>query len=43
MIELNGEIVLVTGGLGDSGHGCEGGREGIEEFLHDKLVSQSPG
>jgi len=29
------------GGLGDSGYGYEGGREGIEEFLHFKLVSTS--
>jgi succinate-semialdehyde dehydrogenase/glutarate-semialdehyde dehydrogenase len=29
------------GGLGDSGYGYEGGREGIEDFLHFKLVSQT--
>jgi succinate-semialdehyde dehydrogenase/glutarate-semialdehyde dehydrogenase len=29
------------GGLGDSGYGYEGGREGIEAFLHFKLVSQT--
>ncbi len=34
---------MPTGGMGDSGYGYEGGREGIEEFLHFKLVSQSPG
>jgi succinate-semialdehyde dehydrogenase/glutarate-semialdehyde dehydrogenase len=34
---------MPTGGTGDSGYGYEGGREGIEEFLHFKLVSQSPG
>jgi succinate-semialdehyde dehydrogenase/glutarate-semialdehyde dehydrogenase len=30
---------MPIGGLGDSGYGYEGGREGIEEFLHFKLVS----
>jgi succinate-semialdehyde dehydrogenase/glutarate-semialdehyde dehydrogenase len=30
-----------VGGLGDSGYGYEGGREGIEAFLHFKLVSQT--
>lgn len=34
---------MPTGGMGDSGYGYEGGREGIEEFMHYKLVSQSPG
>jgi succinate-semialdehyde dehydrogenase/glutarate-semialdehyde dehydrogenase len=34
---------MPTGGIGDSGYGYEGGREGIDEFLHYKLVSQSPG
>jgi len=34
---------MPTGGMGDSGYGYEGGRQGIEEFLHFKLVSQSPG
>jgi succinate-semialdehyde dehydrogenase/glutarate-semialdehyde dehydrogenase len=34
---------MPTGGLGDSGYGYEGGRQGIDEFLHYKLVSQSPG
>jgi succinate-semialdehyde dehydrogenase / glutarate-semialdehyde dehydrogenase len=34
---------MPTGGMGDSGYGYEGGREGIDEFLHYKLVSQSPG
>jgi succinate-semialdehyde dehydrogenase/glutarate-semialdehyde dehydrogenase len=29
------------GGVGDSGYGYEGGREGIEAFLHFKLVSRS--
>jgi succinate-semialdehyde dehydrogenase/glutarate-semialdehyde dehydrogenase len=29
------------GGVGDSGYGYEGGREGIEAFLHFKLVSQT--
>jgi succinate-semialdehyde dehydrogenase/glutarate-semialdehyde dehydrogenase len=33
---------MPTGGMGDSGYGYEGGREGIEEFLHFKLVSHSP-
>jgi succinate-semialdehyde dehydrogenase / glutarate-semialdehyde dehydrogenase len=33
---------MPTGGIGDSGYGYEGGREGIEEFLQFKLVSQSP-
>jgi succinate-semialdehyde dehydrogenase/glutarate-semialdehyde dehydrogenase len=30
-----------VGGLKDSGYGYEGGREGIEAFLHFKLVSQT--
>ncbi|MGF1609728.1 MAG: aldehyde dehydrogenase family protein [Kiloniellales bacterium] len=30
-----------VGGVGDSGYGYEGGREGIEAFLHMKLVSQA--
>ena len=30
-----------VGGLGDSGYGYEGGREGLEAFLHFKLVSQT--
>jgi succinate-semialdehyde dehydrogenase/glutarate-semialdehyde dehydrogenase len=30
---------MPIGGIGDSGYGYEGGREGIEEFLHFKLVS----
>jgi succinate-semialdehyde dehydrogenase / glutarate-semialdehyde dehydrogenase len=29
------------GGVGDSGYGYEGGREGIEAFLHFKLVSRT--
>ena len=32
---------MPSGGIGDSGYGYEGGRQGIEEFLHFKLVSQS--
>jgi succinate-semialdehyde dehydrogenase/glutarate-semialdehyde dehydrogenase len=32
---------MPIGGLGDSGYGYEGGREGIEAFLHFKLVSGS--
>jgi succinate-semialdehyde dehydrogenase/glutarate-semialdehyde dehydrogenase len=30
---------MPIGGVGDSGYGYEGGRAGIEEFLHFKLVS----
>lgn len=30
-----------VGGMRDSGYGYEGGREGIESFLHQKLVSQT--
>jgi succinate-semialdehyde dehydrogenase/glutarate-semialdehyde dehydrogenase len=30
-----------VGGLKDSGYGYEGGREGIEAFLHFKLVSET--
>jgi succinate-semialdehyde dehydrogenase / glutarate-semialdehyde dehydrogenase len=30
-----------VGGFGDSGYGYEGGREGVEAFLHLKLVSQT--
>jgi succinate-semialdehyde dehydrogenase / glutarate-semialdehyde dehydrogenase len=30
-----------VGGLKDSGYGYEGGREGIESFLHFKLVSET--
>jgi succinate-semialdehyde dehydrogenase/glutarate-semialdehyde dehydrogenase len=30
---------MPIGGIGDSGYGYEGGRAGIEEFLHFKLVS----
>jgi succinate-semialdehyde dehydrogenase/glutarate-semialdehyde dehydrogenase len=30
---------MPIGGLRDSGYGYEGGREGIEAFLHFKLVS----
>ena len=30
---------MPIGGIGDSGYGYEGGRAGIEEFLHYKLVS----
>jgi succinate-semialdehyde dehydrogenase/glutarate-semialdehyde dehydrogenase len=29
------------GGVGDSGYGYEGGREGLEAFLHFKLVSRT--
>ncbi len=32
---------MPIGGTGDSGYGYEGGREGIEEFLQFKLVSQT--
>lgn len=30
-----------VGGLGDSGYGYEGGREGMSEFLHWRLVNQA--
>ena len=30
-----------VGGLGDSGYGYEGGREGMAEFLHWRLVNQA--
>jgi succinate-semialdehyde dehydrogenase/glutarate-semialdehyde dehydrogenase len=30
---------MPIGGIGDSGYGYEGGRQGIEAFLHYKLVS----
>ena len=29
-----------TGGLRDSGYGIEGGRRGIEDFTHGKLITE---